>query len=59
MILEKMNEFFDKRADTYDGHMLEELQLTKFYEAIADCFEICDCFEFANCFNKIPKARSF
>lgn len=38
MSLEKMNEFFDKRADIYDDHMLVEMQLTAFYEEIAECF---------------------
>lgn len=38
MTLEKMDEFFDKRADSYDEHMLEELQLTEFYEAVESCF---------------------
>lgn len=38
MTLEKMDEFFDRRADTYDDHMLVELQLAEFYQEIADCF---------------------
>lgn len=38
MSLEKMNEFFNKRANTYDNHMLVDLQLKEFYEAIAGCF---------------------
>jgi tRNA (cmo5U34)-methyltransferase len=38
MSLEKMNEFFDQRADIYDNHMLAELQLSEFYEVIAECF---------------------
>ena len=40
MSLEKMNEFFDKRADTYDRHMLVDLQLEEFYEEIANCFPV-------------------
>jgi tRNA (cmo5U34)-methyltransferase len=40
MSLEKMNEFFDKRADSYDHHMLVDLQLTEFYEEIANCFPV-------------------
>jgi tRNA (cmo5U34)-methyltransferase len=35
MALEKMNEFFDKRADTYDNHMLVDLELDEFYDEIA------------------------
>ncbi len=42
MSLEKMNEFFDKRATTYDNHMLIDLQLTEFYEQIANCFKASD-----------------
>lgn len=38
MTIEKMDEFFDRRAPTYDGHMLVELDLTEFYEQIAACF---------------------
>ena len=36
--LEKMDAFFDKRADTYEHHMLVDLQLDEFYEAIDNCF---------------------
>lgn len=32
--LEKMDVFFDLRADTYDQHMLDDLQLDPFYAAI-------------------------
>ncbi|HOQ76820.1 MAG TPA: class I SAM-dependent methyltransferase [Thermoclostridium sp.] len=35
--LEEMGSFFDRRADIYDSHMLEELQLSKFYDAIERC----------------------
>lgn len=38
MPLEKMDEFFNARAITYDQHMLVNLQLAKFYEEIARCF---------------------
>ena len=37
--LETMSEFFDVRADIYDSHMLDDLNLGEFYEAIAGCFE--------------------
>lgn len=33
-----MEAFFNKRAETYDRHMLIDLQLTEFYDAIADIF---------------------
>ena len=36
--LEKMSEFFDTRADIYDIHMLDDLGLDEFYEAIDTCF---------------------
>ncbi len=36
--LEEMSAFFDNRADTYDSHMLDELKLDEFYEAVANCF---------------------
>ncbi len=36
--LEPMGAFFDKRADTYDSHMLNDLQLAEFYEAVAGVF---------------------
>ena len=39
MPLEKMNEFFDTRADTYDHHMLVDLALDEFYEEIAKCVQ--------------------
>ena len=38
MTLEKMNEFFDERSDTYDHHMLVDMQLAEFYEEISNCF---------------------
>lgn len=39
MPLEKMNDFFDTRADTYDHHMLVDLALDEFYEEIASCVQ--------------------
>jgi len=39
MSLEKMNEFFNARADIYDKHMLDDLGLDEFYTAISDCFD--------------------
>ena len=36
--LEPMGAFFDKRADIYDSHMLNDLQLAEFYEAAAGIF---------------------
>ncbi|MDD4165394.1 MAG: class I SAM-dependent methyltransferase [Eubacteriales bacterium] len=39
MPLEKMNEFFNTRADTYDHHMLVDLALDVFYEEIANCVQ--------------------
>ena len=36
--LEGMADFFDIRADTYDSHMLDDLNLAEFYEAVANCF---------------------
>lgn len=38
MQLERMDDFFNNRAKTYDQHMLVDLQLDEFYEAIANCF---------------------
>lgn len=35
MPLEKMNDFFNARADGYDNHMLIDLALDEFYEEIA------------------------
>lgn len=35
MLLEKMDEFFNARAETYDNHMLVDLALDEFYEEIA------------------------
>jgi len=37
MPLEKMDEFFNARADIYDSHMLDDLRLDEFYEAVAAC----------------------
>ena len=36
--LEKMDAFFDKRADTYDDHMMNDLQLEEFYATVDECF---------------------
>lgn len=36
--LEEMSAFFNDRADTYDSHMLDDLGLDVFYEAISNCF---------------------
>ena len=33
-----MSAFFNVRADTYDSHMLDDLELDEFYEAIGACF---------------------
>jgi tRNA (cmo5U34)-methyltransferase len=38
MQLERMDDFFNTRAEIYDSHMLDDLQLEAFYVAIADCF---------------------
>ncbi|MEA4821073.1 MAG: hypothetical protein VB122_02385, partial [Erysipelotrichales bacterium] len=35
--LEEMSSFFNERADTYDFHMLNELDLEVFYSKIAKC----------------------
>jgi len=37
--LERMDEFFNIRANLYDRHMIDDLDLGGFYEAIADCFD--------------------
>jgi RimJ/RimL family protein N-acetyltransferase/phospholipid N-methyltransferase len=37
--IEEMAAFFAARADSYDSHMLDDLGLEEFYEAVADCFE--------------------
>ena len=37
--LEEMSAFFNARADSYDSHMLNDLGLHEFYEAIANCFD--------------------
>lgn len=39
MSLEKMDDFFNTRADMYDSHMLDDLSLDEFYIAITDCFD--------------------
>jgi len=39
-MLEKMNEFFNSRAETYENHMLVDLGLHEFYEEIANFVEI-------------------
>jgi len=41
-MIEEMGAFFDKRADEYEFHMLEELKLEEFYDCIADCFDLCN-----------------
>jgi len=35
--IETMSDFFDNRADIYDDHMINELDLNVFYDEIADC----------------------
>lgn len=35
--LEEMSSFFNKRAGTYDNHMMKELDLQVFYNEIANC----------------------
>ena len=37
--LEEMSDFFNVRADTYDSHMLSDLNLNSFYEVIAACLD--------------------
>jgi tRNA (cmo5U34)-methyltransferase len=37
--LEEMESFFNKRADTYDDHMLIELDLNEFYQSVENCFD--------------------
>ncbi|MGE5473885.1 MAG: class I SAM-dependent methyltransferase [Ignavibacteriales bacterium] len=36
--IEEMSDFFNNRAETYDDHMLIDLQLNEFYDEIAKCF---------------------
>jgi ribosomal-protein-alanine N-acetyltransferase len=36
--LEPMADFFDKRADGYDDHMMNDLDLSEFYKSIDKCF---------------------
>lgn len=38
--IEEMSSFFDKRAETYDNHMLNELKLEVFYDEIAECIPL-------------------
>jgi len=38
--IEEMSDFFNKRAETYDDHMLIELDLNVFYDEIAKCFPV-------------------
>ena len=35
--LEEMSCFFDKRAESYDRHMLDEMSLTEFYDEVERC----------------------
>jgi len=37
--LEEMSAFFDIRANTYDSHMIDDLGLDEFYEAITVCVD--------------------
>lgn len=37
--IEEMSLFFNDRADGYDSHMLGEMNLAEFYDAIEKCFE--------------------
>ena len=37
--LKEMSAFFDTVADSYDSHMLNDLELDVFYEAIDNCFD--------------------
>ncbi len=37
--LEKMDAFFDKRADTYDSHMLDDMKMEEFYQEITKQFD--------------------
>lgn len=41
MELEKMDSFFDTRAENYDRHMLEEMDLTEFYDEIEKSLSNC------------------
>lgn len=38
MQFERMDDFFNRRAEIYDSHMLDELKLEEFYKQIAECF---------------------
>jgi len=59
-----MSAFFNARAKSYDSHMIDDLGLDEFYEAIADCFDApisrlldlgCGTgFEFERLFEKNP-----
>lgn len=39
--LEEMSSFFNRRAEIYDSHMLDELSLTEFYDEIEQCMAEC------------------
>jgi SAM-dependent methyltransferase/GNAT superfamily N-acetyltransferase len=39
-MMEEMSAYFDTRADIYDHHMINDLGLDEFYEAINTCFEV-------------------
>lgn len=39
MALEEMGAFFNRRADIYDAHMLQDLELDAFYREITDCVQ--------------------
>lgn len=41
MKIERMDSFFDARADFYDSHMIEELGLSEFYDEIEDSLKDC------------------
>ena len=41
-VLEKMQDFFNSRANMYDNHMLVDLNLNEFYDEIANLVEIDD-----------------
>jgi tRNA (cmo5U34)-methyltransferase len=36
--MEEMSAFFNKRAETYDDHMLKDMDLNMFYDEIGSCF---------------------
>lgn len=37
---EEMSEFFNKRADTYEDHMLKDMDLKVFYDEIENCLPV-------------------